>query len=387
VNLLLINYEYPPLGGGAANATYYLARAWTQLGCNVTVLTSALGAGCRCEIEDGVAVHRLPVRRTLPDQGSTPQMVRFIVHATARAVPVARRARAHACVAFFTIPSGVVARWLHLRLGLPYLVSLRGGDVPGHVPQLHRMHQVTRPLRRSVLRHAAAIIANSASLADSSRAADPFPVAVVPNGVDCTTFRPFRHEDRPPGAPLRLLCVGRLHPEKNVRTVLQQIAALPTGARACVELTVVGDGAERGELTVLAGQLGIAPQVRWLGWKAKAELPAIYQASDVFVNPSLYEGMPNVVLEAMASGLPIIASDVPGNRSVVQPGVNGLLFRLDQPAELAETLVWLINNPAQVHSFGLAGRQLAEDRYSWTRAARSYLELLGAVRTPRSTRE
>jgi glycosyltransferase involved in cell wall biosynthesis len=102
------------------------------------------------------------------------------------------------------------------------------------------------------------------------------------------------------------------------------------------------------------------------------------------VNPSLYEGSPNVVLEAMASGLPTVASDTPGNRSVVRPDVNGLLFPLGEPSVLGAALARLSGDRPLAARLGATGRALALAEYSWRRAAESYLELLTNATLPTS---
>jgi glycosyltransferase involved in cell wall biosynthesis len=126
----------------------------------------------------------------------------------------------------------------------------------------------------------------------------------------------------------------------------------------------------------LASRLGVSTQIRWLGWQAKDALPNLYREADALVNPSLYEGMPNVVLEAMASGLPVIASDVPGNRAVVFPEETGLLFPLDDETALGASVTRLIGDPSLAGTLGQGGRSRAERDFSWLAAARSYLELL-----------
>jgi len=376
-SLLLLNYEFPPLGGGAANATLFLGRALSDLGHRVTVITSALGSNAESRIEHGISVHRLRTGRASPDRGTVAEMCRYILAASRRSPAIARSAQCEAAIAFFSIPSGVVARWLLLRLGLHYIVSLRGSDVPGHDRTLDRQHSLTRPLRRAILRRAGAIVANSDSLAATSRAADPFPVHVIANGVDCERFYPAIASI--PKTPFRLLFVGRVHREKNLGSVIAQLPALPD-----IELLVAGDGAQRPELAELAATLGVAGRVRWLGWQQKDALPELYRKADALVNPSLYEGSPNVVLEAMASGLPTIASDTPGNRSVVREGENGLLFPLDEPAALRAALARLVLDPKLARKLGEAGRTRALAEFSWRRAAESYLELLNVTR-PRSS--
>jgi glycogen synthase len=380
VNLLLVNYEYPPVGGGAANATQALGCVFAELGHRVYVLTSGLRGASGVTDEGRLRVHRLPVDRRHADRASESEMVAFLLQSRREVMRLHRAEAFGAAIAFFTIPSGPAALRLHRLGGVPYLVSLRGGDVPGHVPGLGLKHILTRPWRRRVLRHAAAIVANSEGLADTSRAADPFPVQVIPNGVDGATFHPATDaETRNSDRRLRLLFVGRVHPEKNLGLVLQQLATLAPAARERFELQIAGDGAQRPELEALAARLGLSALLQWLGWQPKEAIPALYRSADALVNPSQYEGMPNAVLEAMASGLPIFASDVPGNRAAVVPGETGILFPLDRPDQLGMALARFAADPSWGRALGRGGRKRVEAEFSWLRTAQSYLELLPPV--------
>jgi glycogen(starch) synthase len=374
MTFFFVNYEYPPVGGGAASATQALARAFVRLGHRGHILTSALGRGSEKDEEPGLRVRRLCVGRTRPERATRWQMILFLLRSRAAVSRLRAPDRPGATIAFFTIPSGPAALRLSRLHQIPYVVSLRGGDVPGHVPNLGWQHLVTRPLRRAVLRRATAIVANSESLAAASRSADPFPVRVVPNGVDCDVFHPAPAV--PTGNALRLLFVGRIHPEKNLGVLLHQLAALPAETLQRFVLDIVGDGSQRHVLEAQARRLGLASQLRWLGWQARPDLPCLYRGADALIIPSFYEGMSNVVLEAMASGLPVFASDVPGNRGVVADGRTGVLFSLDRPEQLAKALMRLAAEPAWGRALGRAGRERAEREFSWAKAAESYLELL-----------
>jgi glycosyltransferase involved in cell wall biosynthesis len=378
MRLLLINYEFPPIGGGAATATHAIGRALAQMGHGVSVLTSGIASLSSESFEDGMQVTRLPTGRTRVDMGRFREMFAFILKSRRSAAALHRTHPFDASIAFFTIPSGPASLGLFRSDRVPYLVSLRGGDVPGLVPSHRALHLLTRPWRRQILRSATAIIANSEGLAVTSRSADPFPIRVVPNGVDLSAYvlKPVSKFRTKSEATFRLLYVGRIHPDKNLGAVIKQLRDLAPERRSRLELWVAGDGAQRPELVALADRLNLTAHIRWMGWQSKERLPSIYQDGDALVNPSFYEGMPNVVLEAMASGLPVIASDVPGNRSVVIPGETGLLFRLDQPEMLGNAIDRLMDDPDWAAKLGAAGRKRAEFGYSWTATVQSYLELL-----------
>jgi glycosyltransferase involved in cell wall biosynthesis len=258
--------------------------------------------------------------------------------------------------------------------GIPYLILLRGADVPGFMPELDRIHRITRPIRRLILRNASAIIANDEGLANRSMAADPYPVSVIPNGVDTDYFIPAKHGSHVDG--YRILFVGRFAVQKNLFYLLDQCSKVKSAFAGKVSLRMVGDGPQMHELRRHAAKVGLEDSVIWYGWAQKDQLRELYATSSCFVNPSLYEGMPNTVLEAMASGLPLVTSDVPGNNTLVQDGENGYIFDLQKPDSLFDALARLIQDPEGASRMGNRGRQSAVDNYSWDRIAERFGKFL-----------
>jgi glycosyltransferase involved in cell wall biosynthesis len=378
VRILLINYEFPPVGGGAANATSFLARALARQGHAVTVLTAAFQHLRGTTTEDGFEVHRIRSLRRSADRSNPIEMLSFLLVAMIPALRLARRRGFDASIAFFTIPSGPVSYVLQRLRGIPYVVSLRGGDVPGGYPEIDWVHRLIAPLRRAALRRATAIVANSEFLAQLSRSADPFEVEIIPNGVDPVAFAPADGRGADDGE-FRILFVGRLHSQKNVAGLIERAAALDAFEGPRVVLEIVGDGPERRALEQLAARMSAALTVRWHGWLGKQDVLRCYQRAHVFVNPSSSEGMPNAVLEAMACALPVVASDIGGHQKVVLDGETGLLFDLDAPAELTDLLQRLRGDPSLCAALGARGRQRVIDGFSWPRVAERYVELL----TPR----
>ena len=381
MKLLLVNYEFPPVGGGAANATSFLARALTEGGHEVTVLTTAFGALRGTSTEAGVEVVRVRTLRRSADRSNPLEMLSFLLAALIPGLRLAWRRRFDATIAFFTIPSGPVALLPWIVLRIPYVVSLRGGDVPGFVPEIDAIHRWIAPLRRAVLRRASAIIANSASLAQLSTAADPFPVGVIPNGVDPLAFAP-QGAANPAEDEFRILFVGRLHSQKNVGMLIESAAALAAEPGPRVVLEIVGDGPERAALEKLAERAGAAALLRWRGWLDKGAVLDCYRRTHAFVNPSLYEGMPNTVLEAMACGVPVVASRIGGNEDLVVEGETGFLFDLGAPQQLTAALQRLRGSRALGIDLGARGRQRVIGEFSWPSVAERYVRLLKRPANP-----
>jgi glycosyltransferase involved in cell wall biosynthesis len=130
-------------------------------------------------------------------------------------------------------------------------------------------------------------------------------------------------------------------------------------------------------------RLNLTAAVTLHGWQEdKNRLRDLYQEAHVAVNPSHYEGMPNVVLEAMACGLPVVASDVPGNDSLVRPGETGYLFKPGDGDALCAALREVREKRAFAHNLGRNGRRRVETGYSWDQVARSYAALFEPATDP-----
>ena len=370
MNLLLINYEFPPVGGGAANATWELARALVQLGHRPIVLTARFRDRNSAATPAGVTLIEVPALRRRREACTPFEMATFAVSASLRVRRLLRRERIDGMIAFFSIPCGPIAWWGARGTGVPYVVSLRGGDVPGTEPGLHRIHRWLTPVRRRVLKTARAVIANSLALQQRAVVADAMPVGVIPNGVDSTYFIPAA--SKPPPQPFRWLFVGRLQAQKNLGWLITRLAALTD---LSWELHIVGDGPLRGEWQQLAQSLGVAPRLTWHGWLPREQILPQYQNAHALVQPSLYEGMDNTVLEAMACGLAIVASDEPANRALVEGSGSGACLPLADPGA-AEIVLRATMTEDHWKRWGAQARTHAIEHFSWPQVAKAYASLL-----------
>ena len=162
--LCLLNYEYPPIGAGAASATQAMANSLTRQGHRVVVVTAGIGDLVGERMEAGVRTIRLHCRRQRADRASLSEMLSFVAAAWKRLPAIARSIDCDGIICFFTLPCGPAAWHTWKKTGIPYVVSLRGGDVPGLVASIDWMHRVLAPLRRAILRNAVSIVANSEGL-------------------------------------------------------------------------------------------------------------------------------------------------------------------------------------------------------------------------------
>ena len=370
--ILLINHEYPPLAGGSE--TYHIAHALAKLGHQPFVLTAGWGRLPHIEYADGVTVRRVFAFRQRKEACSVPEMIAFMLSAGLVAPGLARHWKPDAALVFTGMPSGPVGWLLKRTNNLPYAIALQGGDVPGFdVPELARWHKFAGGALRRVWRDASAVVANSRGLADIARGHAPEQhFGVIPDGADVDGIAP--KEDYAQRRELRLLYVGRLVHQKGLDILIQALAKLPPTLPWRLELA--GDGPEWTRLAGLAGRFNFADRVHVRGWMDKAALPPVYRNADIFVLPSREEGMPSALLEAMAAGLPVIASKVAGASEAVIDGINGLLVPKEDIDGWVKALMTIAENPARREVMGRASRVRAETYFSWTAVTRTWLDVL-----------
>lgn len=201
-------------------------------------------------------------------------------------------------------------------------------------------------------------------------------VRLIHNGVDTDRFR-YRGP-RPHGDGFRAVTVARLDPVKDQATLLQAVR-LVADRNPTFRLDIVGDGPSRAALESRRTELGLDRQVRFCGYQSDVE-PYLAQA-DVFLLSSISEGIPLTLLEAMAVGLPGIATDVGGNREVIVPGVTGYLVPPRSPEALAEAMLSIQADPLAIERMGHASRQRIEAEFGLANVVAQYeaiyLEYLG----------
>ncbi len=189
---------------------------------------------------------------------------------------------------------------------------------------------------------------------------------IIPNGVDTELYRPLPAGERPPGRP-RILFVGRLDPRNDLRTLLDATRILVDEGREFT-VQVVGNGSGWDEGHQLAEELGIADRIEWLGEQNK-ERPRLYREADVFAAPCTIASFGVVLLEALASGTPVVCADNIGFNQVIRDGMPGRFHTPHDPRSLAAGIAELLDDPAKREEWGRHGRALTEERYAWTSIA------------------
>ena len=326
LRILLLCYEYPPLGGGGGVGAQQYAEAWAAKGHTVSVITGGGGGLSPQELMSGVHIVRVGTARKKDRATSTP--LSMATYLASGALHIWRRRTAlrqyDIINTHFALPTGPLG-WLASKiLRLPNVLTIIGGDIydPTKKSSPHR-HSYWRAINRRLMNAADEVIAISS---DTRHRAQHYygitrPIEVVPYG-----FRPLHAPDRPRGLGgtnrhYRLISVGRLIKRKGFAFLIEALPRLPQD----VELLLVGDGPLEAELKQVAARMGVTNRIAWLGYRSREEIYQYLQEAQCFVLPSLHEGLGIVVQEAMYAGLPVVATNNGGQVDLIKNGHNGLL--------------------------------------------------------------
>jgi L-malate glycosyltransferase len=374
MKVLMLNYEFPPIGGGAGKAHLAILKQYAGKGdLQVDVLASAP--------TPGFAVQKLSENITLYTVGVHKKNLHYwrkieVVEWIARATPFYRRLlkenQYDLVHAFFGLPTG----WLCYRTAnrLPYIISLRGSDVPGGHARLQFEYKLLGPLLKRIWTGASALVACSNGL--KNRALKFLPSAnidVIPNGIDLDKFHPVSNREL--SGELKLLTVGRLSVTKRFEMLVEAVEILSKQGKN-VRLIISGGGGLFDELETLVEQKKLTGIINLTGRIESEKMPDVYRQHDMFVSASMQEGMSNAMLEAMASGLPIVTTRCEGVEELISD--NGIVVGTDSAESLAEAIIKLADNQQQYNMMCIAARHQA-GKFGWDRVADGYIKLYQRV--------
>lgn len=375
--IVMFNHEFPPIGGGGGWVSYFLGKHFAAAGHEVHLITSQFRECPIDETIEGFHVHRVRALRKNRDVCAVHEMLTYAVSSSLYGLRFAKQFQPDIVQVFFGIPAGGGAYLLQKLRNVPYVVFLGGRDVPSRNPDppyYRWLYLLLKPIIRAIWGSASAVVACSDGLRELARETDSVvKMDVIPDGLDLGRFEPVQRDACP--EKVRVLTIGRLIPRKGFQFLIRALPQIIENAETHdFEIEIVGDGPYQGELLRLSEDLGVASHIRFTGSVPYAELPQKYRDADIFILPSLAEGMPLVVLEAMGTGLPIVASRVQGIDELVVEDVNGALFDAGDVDGLARALVKLINAGEGRVEMGKASVERVKP-YDWKHIADAYLAL------------
>lgn len=399
--LVAASSAFPRWRGDTTTAFVYdLSRRLSGLGAAVSVVVPHHPGARGFEVVDGMKVHRfryfLPsgFERLCYGGGILPnlkgsflarlQLPFFILAELFALLKVALSEKPEVIHAHWILPQGFAAAIVGRLLGIPVVVTAHAGDV------FPLRNPLFRLLSRFSISSAAAVTVNSSFTKAAVEKIASRTAKVIPMGVD---FKLFSSASSSAAAAIRkkyaikgkmLLFVGRLA-EKKGATYLVAAMADVVKKFPNSRLVVVGDGPEKAALVRQSQQLGLSGSVIFAGSVPNRQLPPYYRAADVFVLPSIVdskgdtEGLGVVLLEAIAAGTPVVASNVGGIPDIVIHNKTGLLVGQKNPQQLAAAIISLLKNKPLSRKLSASAKKHIAEKYSWQKIANRFHEVFSAV--------
>lgn len=400
MRVCFITSSYPRYKGDFAGSfVHELARHLVMLGHEIFVVAPHYPGSKGCEIIDDVCIHRfkyfIPATQqrlayeafyvSVKQQPAVIfQAIPYMLSMINKALKICMQRNIEIVVIFWAFPQGLVGTMIKRVLGLPFVVRL----FPAEISLSLNKYTIVIPILKLILSNADLVIPNSNYTKNLMWRLEVSVknVLTVKEGVDVEKFNPlvsgdevrlqYSLEDK-----ILLLTVARLIERKGIRYLIEAMRhALQKHPNSV--LIIVGEGPEKEYLTALAKKLGIRKNVIFVGKVSDADLPNYYASADVFVLPSIVdskgstEGLGVVLLEAMAMGKPVIASNVGGIPEVVVDGKTGILIPERDPQALSKVIIDLIENSDRIQMFGKNARLHVTENFGWTRITKEFEESL-----------
>lgn len=375
MKILMLNYEFPPIGGGAGRAhKAILGELAHDRDITIDVLTSApLEQAGTEHLNDRITIEKIGISKKNLHHWRHSEILIWLYKASVRYGELLRKNNYDLIHIFFGLPTGLIC-WLNGTKSIPYIVSMRGSDVPGKSNQFQMEHFIlTRPLK-SIWRKAESLIACSEGLKKRALAFCPnINVSVIANGVDIELYKPAENQGF--SEKLKLITVGRLTGTKRL-DILIAMTELLRKQGIDASLTIAGTGKLETQLKELVSGRNLNSFINLTGRVSEQAMPELYRKHNLFVSATAAEGMSNAMLEAMASGLPIITTRCEGLDELIKG--NGIILEQPDIALFAEEVIKLHNNKSSYQLMAAEARKQAE-KFSWKAVADQYVQIYRQV--------
>ncbi|HEY4499594.1 MAG TPA: glycosyltransferase family 4 protein [Candidatus Paceibacterota bacterium] len=393
-SVAVFSFAYSPFEGGAEIAAREIITRLPKI--HWKIFTHRFDARWSSEesLSDHVEIIRCGSgRRYAVQEGSTTQYygrlldkITYIIRVYRAAERFHREQPFRAIWAMMASYGGIAALFFKFRHPtIPFLVSLQEGDSPEHL-RFGKLGLVGFFWKR-ILRKADYIQVISSYLRDFAIARGArCPIEIVPNGVDWERFQIIVREEKISELKQRLgitdeyviLTTSRLV-HKNGTDILIRAMQLLRRNLPNVKCVIVGDGPERNQLSDLTQKLKLESNIQFVGQVPQKEIPYYFQITDVFIRPSRSEGLGSSFLEAMAAGIPIVATPVGGIVDFLKDGETGFVTKVDDPSDCAIQLQRALTNVDQRKKIIIRAQQLIQEKYTWGKVVSAMSRIFGML--------
>jgi len=340
MKILVLTHEYPPIGGGGGQVAQDICLGMVERGHKITVLSAHLKGFPKEEIDNGICLRRIPSLRREAFRADLIAMEGYVLSGLWAGYRLIKRWQPDLIHVHFAVPGGALAWMLSKMTGIPYLMTIHLGDVPGGAPEkTGAWFKWVKPFTPPIWQDAKRVIAVSEYTRQLALNHYHCEIEVIPNGVDLERLRPtgIRIQDPP-----RIVFAGRLMAQKNPLQIVHTLAELKDLQWQCV---LIGDGPLMPALRQAIARHGLQERITLPGWVTPGEVLEWFDESDILFMPSLSEGLPVVGVHALAKGLAFVVSDIGGFVDLVKAGENGYLLLPDDRPGMTNALRSFLSDP------------------------------------------
>lgn len=369
MKILIICYEYPPIGGGGAKVVYGLATRLSELGHQVDLVTMGFKNLPQFEQCDNINIYRVKCIRLKANICTPLEMITYIFSAMFLVIRLCRKNKYQINHTHFIFPDGVLAYVIGKIFKLPYVITAHGSDVPGYNPNRFKMlHLFLTFFWKKIVNNSSKVICASKSIQELVlKTGKNARTELIPNGIDLKKFSPSEKKKK------QILFVSRMFERKGAQYFLNALHGLDH----CFQVNVVGDGPYLENLKKMSEQLYL--NIVFYGHVDNNSLilKKLYETSMIFVFTSESENFPIVLLEAMTAGLAIITTNDTGCAEVA--GDAAILVQPKDPTAIRNALSKLMDDEILCRKLGMAARKRVEEKFSWESTVEKHIVLYKKV--------
>lgn len=375
MKILLVNYEYKPQCGGAGLGTYNMAYQLAKMGHEVKILIGWDYSFGTPEQIEGVEMTVVRLKKKNIHQSTSFGMIEFLARGFFEIKRLTKENSFDIIQFYFSVPTGILKYGIHGKI--PYVVSLRGMDIPGFRNDKYRFVSfMTRGINRLVVKNAAAVTCLSGEAANYYKVFSPnTDITVIPNAVDYEVYKVKRCYSE---TVRKFVAVSRLTGFKNLDLMIKAFCRVYDTYKD-VSLDIYGEGKEREILEKLISENGANEYIKLKGYADRDTLIEVLPQYDVFSLTSVGDSFGIVYIEAMSAALPVLCAGAGGPIEIVENGKTGIIAKPNDLEDTIRCIEYCINNPDLMEEYGKNGRKRVEELYSREAVAKQHLQLYQGI--------
>jgi len=362
LKILMLNYEFPPLGGGASPVSYEIAKGYVKLGHKVDIITMHYKGLPYFEKKDEINIYRVPCWRNKKEICHPWEQLTYIWSAKRFLKEHLKTHQYDINHTHFIIPTGIISLWLKKEYDLPYIITSHGSDVLGYNKRFRFIYPLVASKWKEIIKEAKVVITPSKFLQIKiKQITKSGKFAVIRNGIDKDKFKPMKKEKK-------ILVVARLFKNKGVQDILDALKPISAELKQKGwKVDIVGEGPYKKILEKKAEKSDLNDLVKFHGWvdNNSKKMKDLYGHASIFIFASYFENMSMVILEALSSECKVIATNVGGNPEIVS---KENLFEEGDIKSLSEKINQVILNKGKITKLN--------NNFEWKNIVREYEKCL-----------